>query len=62
MHATDKSAAKPNASRMGTMTVMARLYRLVSAQTIELLVMRGVGATRSLIDRTATQYQDMSSA
>jgi hypothetical protein len=44
------------------MTVMACLYSLVSAQTIELLVMRAVDATRSLIDRTATQYQDMSSA
>jgi hypothetical protein len=43
------------------MNLMARLYRLVPAQTIELLVMRAVDATRSLIDRTATQYQDIGS-
>src|SRR5580692_11147554 len=37
--ATDKVAAKPSATRIGTITVMERLYRQVSAQTIELLVM-----------------------
>jgi hypothetical protein len=32
-------AAKPSAARMGTMTIMRRLYRLAGKQTIELLVM-----------------------
>src|SRR5665647_1075550 len=52
------AAAKPSAARMGTMVVMRRPYRLVGVQTIELLVMYFSSARRSLIDRTATQYQD----
>jgi hypothetical protein len=31
-------ATRPSATRMGTMTIMGRLYRQVRAQTIELLV------------------------
>jgi hypothetical protein len=36
-HATHK-AATPSAARRGTITIMGRLYRQVSAQTIELRV------------------------
>src|ERR1700736_2050843 len=50
-------AAKPSAARMGTVTIMRRLYRQTRPQTIELLVI--YYKTRSLIDRTATQYQDV---
>jgi hypothetical protein len=32
--------AMPSAARMGTMTIMGRLYRQVWPQTIELLVIR----------------------
>ena len=35
----NRVAAKPSAARMGTMTVMRRLYRQARRQTIELLVM-----------------------
>src|SRR4051812_45668545 len=59
-HAKDKVAAKPSAARRGTITTMERLYRQVRRQTIELLVMPG--PPRSLIDRTAAQYQDAESA
>src|SRR6478672_9278217 len=38
---TSRVAAKPTTARIGTMTVMRRLYRLVLTQTIELLVMGG---------------------
>src|SRR5664279_4281777 len=51
-------AAKPSAARTGTMTVMRRLYRLMGVQAIELLVIYFQAPGRSLIDRTATQYQD----
>jgi hypothetical protein len=53
---------------MGTIVVMGRLYRLPGTQTIELLVMypktlvlacRSWLAGLGLIDRTATQYQDV---
>jgi hypothetical protein len=36
---TNRVATKPTAARIGTMTVMRRLYRLTLPQTIELLVM-----------------------
>jgi putative transcriptional regulator len=41
------------------MTFIRRLYRQAQAQTIELLVMYSKTQTPSLIDRTATQYQDV---
>ncbi|MBR0797866.1 hypothetical protein JQ615_20985 [Bradyrhizobium jicamae] len=40
MHATDRMAAAPKAARIGTMTIMRRLYLQLSLQTIELLVMQ----------------------
>src|SRR5882762_1016957 len=50
-------AATPTAARLGTMAIMRRLYRQARRQTIELLV-RAARWIGSLIDRTATQYQD----
>jgi hypothetical protein len=38
-HDTNKVAAAPIAARMGTITIMRRLYRQAAVQTIELLVM-----------------------
>jgi hypothetical protein len=38
---TDKMAVAPSAARRGTMTIMRRLYRQASTQTIELRVIRG---------------------
>src|SRR3979409_2469608 len=52
---TITAAAKP--ARMGTMTVMKRLYRQAARQTIELLGIHG-GWARSLIDSGGTRYQD----
>jgi hypothetical protein len=43
---------------MGTGTIMKRLYSEAGRQTIELLVICDQKAARSLIDRTAAQYQD----
>src|SRR6266700_1905551 len=59
VHATDRMAAMPSVARMGTMTIMRRLYRQVLAQTIELLVIPKTNTAAGLIDRTATRYQDM---
>src|SRR3954462_1425260 len=53
---TKTAAASP--ARMGTMTVMKRLYRQALSQTIELLVIR-YGLARSLIDSAGTRYQDI---
>ncbi|UGA48812.1 hypothetical protein [Bradyrhizobium quebecense] len=39
MEATESKAAPANAARMGTVTIMRRLYLQLSWQTIELLVM-----------------------
>src|SRR6266404_4780212 len=55
----NKVAAKPSAARMGTITIMRRLYSQGRLQTIELLVIWILEAARSLIDRTGTQYQDV---
>src|ERR1700687_3333883 len=52
-------AARPSAARMGTMTIMRRLYRQAGGQTIELLVMYFERRLLCLIDRTAPQYQDV---
>jgi hypothetical protein len=41
---------------------MKRLYRLVLAVTIELLVMLATPAKPRLIDRNVTQYQDITPA
>src|ERR1043166_1272421 len=51
------STAAANPARMGTMTVMKRLYRQAALQTIELLVIHR-GLARSLIDSAGTRYQD----
>src|SRR3954451_7631412 len=50
-------SAAMSPARMGTMTVMKRLYSQALRQTIELLVIRRRLA-RSLIDSADTRYQD----
>src|SRR5512134_3400205 len=60
-HATYK-AATPSAARRGTITIMGRLYRQVSPQTIELRVIGRRMTPGSLIDRNPSRYQDMQSA
>src|SRR3954464_8055108 len=52
---TSAAAAKP--ARMGTITVMKRLYRQAARRTIELLVIQ-CGLARSLIDSPGARYQD----